>query len=135
MSGAMAVSGFPGKPTKEQSPHVDYFTACLTAVGVVSAMYHKERTGEGQMIDTSLLQSAITLMAPILSEWEVAQKRREQTGNRVPYYGPNDIFKTKDGKWIMLVIITSNIWRRFCKFIGREDLAGDPRFQTEMDLW
>ena len=135
MSGAMAVSGFPGKPTKEQSPHVDYFTACLTAVGVVSAMYHKERTGEGQMIDTSLLQSAITFMAPILGEWEVAKKRRKQTGNRTPYYGPNDIFETKDGKWIMLDLFTNGIWRRFCKFIGREDLASDPRFKNDMDRW
>jgi len=135
MSGAMAVSGFPGSPTKEQAPHVDYFTACLTAVGVVSAIYHRERTGEGQMIDTALLQSAITLMAPIIGEWEIGKKRRVQTGNRGPWYGPNDIFETKDGKWIMLVIITNGIWRRFCKFIGRDELASDPRFQSDLARW
>jgi crotonobetainyl-CoA:carnitine CoA-transferase CaiB-like acyl-CoA transferase len=135
MSGAMTVSGFPESPTKEQAPHVDYFTACLTAVGVVSAVYHRERTGQGQMIDTALLQSAITFMAPILGEWEIGGIRRERIGNRGPWYGPNDIYQTKDGKWIMLVIITNGIWRRFCKYIGRDDLAADPRLHNDFARW
>ena len=135
MSGAMTVSGFPERPTKEQAAHVDYFTACLTAVGVVSAIYHRERTGQGQMIDTALLQSAITFMSPILGEWEIGGVRRERTGNRGPWYGPNDIYRTKDGKWIMLVIITNGIWKRFCKFIGRDDLASDPRLHNDYARW
>jgi crotonobetainyl-CoA:carnitine CoA-transferase CaiB-like acyl-CoA transferase len=132
MSGSLSVSGFPGPPTKEQSPHVDYFTACLTALGVVSAIYHRERFGEGQMIDTALLQSAVTFMAPIIGEWETGKKRRVQTGNRIPWLGPNDVYQTKDGKWIVLVLITDGIWKRFCKFIGRDDLLDDPRFHNEL---
>ncbi len=135
MSGAMSVSGFPGQPTKEQAPHVDYFTAGLTALGVVSAIYHRERTGEGQMIDTALLQSALTFMAPTLGEWEIGGIRRVQTGNRTPWLGPSDLYKTKDGRWIMLAIITNGIWRRFCNFIGREDLANDPRFHNDLARW
>ena len=96
MSGVMAVSGFPGPPIREQASHVDYFTACLTTVGVVTALYHRDRTGEGQMIDTALLQSAITFMAPTIGEWETGKKRREQTGNRGPWIGPSDLYKTKD---------------------------------------
>ncbi len=135
MSGAMAISGFPGPPTKEQAPHVDYMTACLTAVGVVSALYHRQRTGEGQMIDTTLLQTAITFMAPILGEWETGKKLRQQTGNRAPWFGPSDLYKTKDGRWVMLALITNSIWRRFCRFIGREDLATDPRFHNDLARW
>jgi crotonobetainyl-CoA:carnitine CoA-transferase CaiB-like acyl-CoA transferase len=132
MSGSLSVSGFPGPPTKEQSPHVDYLTGCLTALGVVSAVYHRDRFGEGQMIDTALLQSAVTFMAPIISEWETGKKRRVQTGNRIPWMGPNDVYQTKDGKWIVLVLITDGIWKRFCKFIGRDDLLDDPRFHNEL---
>lgn len=135
MSGAMAVSGFPDSPTKEQVPHVDYMTACLTAVGVVSALYHRQRTGEGQMIDTALLQTGVTFMAPIIGEWETGGKRRTQTGNRSPWTGPSDLYKTRDGRWVMLAILTNSIWRRFCRFIGREDLADDPRFHNDLARW
>jgi crotonobetainyl-CoA:carnitine CoA-transferase CaiB-like acyl-CoA transferase len=135
MSGAMAVSGFPGPPTKEQTPHIDYMTATLTAVGVVSALYHRERTGEGQMIDTALLQTAVTIMGPTIGEWEIGGKLRQQTGNRSPWIGPSDLYKTKDGRWVMLAIITNSIWRRFCRFIGRNDLAEDPRFHNDLARW
>lgn len=136
MSGAMAVSGFPGQPpTREQTPHVDYMTACLTAVGVVSALYHRQRTGEGQMVDTALLQTAITFAAPVIGEWETGGKRREQTGNRAPWIGPSDLYPTRDGRWVMISIITNSIWRRFCRFIGRDDMADDPRFDSELARW
>ncbi|MFC1859623.1 CaiB/BaiF CoA transferase family protein [Thermodesulfobacteriota bacterium] len=132
ISGSLSVSGFPGPPTKEQTPHVDYLTGCLTALGVVSAVYHRDRSGEGQMIETALLQSAVTFMAPIISEWETGKKRRVQTGNRIPWMGPNNVYQTKDGKWMVLVIITDGIWKRFCRFIGRDDLMDDPRFNSEL---
>jgi crotonobetainyl-CoA:carnitine CoA-transferase CaiB-like acyl-CoA transferase len=135
MSGAMAISGFPDIPTKEQQPHVDYMTASLTALGIVSALYHKEKTGQGQMIETSLLQTAVTFTAPIIGEWEIGRKTRPQTGNRTQFIGPSDLYQTKDGKWIMLAIITNSIWRRFCKYIKREDLLNDYKFKTDYDRW
>ncbi len=134
-SGAMAVSGFPERPTKEQVPHVDYLTATLTAVGVLAALYHRKETGEGQMIDTTLLQTGITFMAPYLGEWAVAGVRRERNGNRTQFIGPSDLYLAKDGRWVMLAIITNSIWRRFCKHIGREDLANDKRFDSDYARW
>jgi crotonobetainyl-CoA:carnitine CoA-transferase CaiB-like acyl-CoA transferase len=62
MSGAMAVSGFPDVPTKEQVPHVDYLTATLTALGVVSAIYHRQKTGEGQKVEFSLSSVRVVAM-------------------------------------------------------------------------
>jgi len=110
-------------------------TACLTAVGVVSALYHRNRTGEGQMIDTALLQTGITFMAPIIGEWETGGKKRTQTGNRAPWYGPSDLYRTKDGRWVMLPILTNSIWRRFCQSIDREDLLADSRFHDDLARW
>ena len=135
MSGAMVISGFPGTPTRSQVPWVDYSTACLTTVGILSALYHRQGTGEGQMIDTALLQSAVTYMAPYIGEWETGKKLREQIGNRTHWIGPSDLYKAKDGKWVMLSIFPDNIWRRFCRFIDREELTTDPRFQTDWDRW
>lgn len=135
MSGTMAVSGFPGAPCREQVAWVDYGTACLTTVGVLAALYHRQRTGQGQMIDTALLQTAVTFTAPIIGEWETGKVLREQTGNRRPWVGPCDLYQTKDGRWVMLALITNAIWRRFCRFIGREDLATDPRFHSDPSRW
>jgi len=135
MSGAMSVSGFPDRPTKEQTPHIDYFTGALTALGIVSAVYHREKTGIGQMVDTSLLQSAITFMAPALSEWGTGGELRKQTGNRSPWVGPADLYKTKDGRWVMVCLLTNSIWRRFCRHIGREDILNDPRFHNDLARW
>lgn len=135
MSGVMSVSGFPGPPVREQAPHIDYMTACLTAVGVLSALYHRQATGQGQMVDTALLQTAVTLAAPMVGEWETGGRKRQQTGNRAPWTGPSDLYRTRDGRWVMLAIITNSIWRRFCRFIGREDLAEDPRLESDYDRW
>ena len=135
MSGAMAVSGFQETPTKEQPPHIDYTTAALTAVGVIAALYHRQRTGEGQAIDTSLLQTGITYAATYIGEWEIGKVLRQRTGNRSPFIGPSDLYRAKDGRWVMLAIITNSIWRRFANYIGREDLVNDPRFHNDFARW
>ncbi len=135
MSGSMAISGFPGPPLREQPPWVDYGAASLTALGVVAAIYHRQNTSQGQMVDTSLMQTAISYMAPYIAEWETGKKLREQTGNRGPYMGPDDAYKTKDGRWVMITVLTNTIWRRFCRFIGREDLITDPRFHNDLARW
>ncbi len=135
MSGAMAISGFPGPPVRDLVPWVDHSTACLTTVGVLAALYHRKETGQGQMIETALLQTAITYMAQVIGEWETGGKLREQVGNRSYWVGPSDLYKTKDGKWVMLAIINNSIWRRFCRFIDREDLGNDPRFHNDLARW
>ncbi|MFC2005823.1 CaiB/BaiF CoA transferase family protein [Chloroflexota bacterium] len=135
MSGVMAVSGFPGPPIRDQVPWVDLSTGCLTVVGVLAAVIHRQQTGKGQMIDTALLQTAITYMAPFIAEWEIGKKLRQQTGNRNNFLGPNDTYQTKDGKWVYLTVISNPIWRRFCRFIGREELATDPRYQSDLARW
>ncbi len=132
MSGAISISGFPDNPCFEQIYYVDYGTASLTAVGVVAALYHRERTGQGQMIDTSLLQTGVTYMAPFIGEWETGKKSRKRIGNRGYWYGPYDVYETKDGRRVFLGIVTDPIWKRFCQFIGREDLVADPRFNSEV---
>lgn len=136
MSGSMPLSGFPGKPIRDQIFYIDYSTATLTALGVVSALYHRQLTGEGQMIDTSLLQTAITYMAPYIGEWETGKLTREQVGNRAYWMGPCDLYETKDQKFVYLAIITNPIWKRFCNYIGRDDLANDPRWsKNDLERW
>jgi len=132
MSGAISISGFPDTPCCEQTYYVDFGTASLIGVAVLAALYHRERTGQGQLVETSLLQTGVTYTAAFLSEWETGGKLRKRIGNRGYWYGPYDIYETKDGKRVFLGVVTNSVWRRFCRFIGREDLLNDPRFNSEV---
>ena len=135
MSGSMTISGFPGPPLRDQIPWVDYSTACLTTVGVLAALYHRQGTGQGQMIDTALLQTAVSYTAPVIGEYETGKVLHEQVGNRSYWSASSDTYKTKDGRWVFLSILSNSIWRRFCRFISREDLATDPRFHNDLARW
>jgi crotonobetainyl-CoA:carnitine CoA-transferase CaiB-like acyl-CoA transferase len=135
MSGSMTVSGFPGDPCRDQVNWVDYGTGCLTVVGILAALYQRKATGQGQMIDTALLQTAVTYMASYISEYETGGVVRQQVGNRTYWIGPTDLYKSKDGRWVFLAVFPDSVWRRFCRLIGRDDLASDPRFQSDLDRW
>jgi crotonobetainyl-CoA:carnitine CoA-transferase CaiB-like acyl-CoA transferase len=135
MSGSMTVSGFQGDPCRDQVNWVDYGTGCLTVVGILAALYQRKATGEGQMIDTALLQTAVTYMASYISEYETGGAVRQQVGNRTYWIGPTDLYKAKDGRWVFLAVFPDSVWRRFCRLIGRDDLASDPRFQSDLDRW
>lgn len=132
MSGAMAISGFPGVPIREQVPWVDFGTGCLTAIGILAALVQRKDTGRGQEISTSLLQTAVSFMAPVISEWETGKADRQQIGNRRYWTGPCDLYQTKDGQWVYIALLGDSIWRRFAKYIGGDELANNPKFRTDL---
>src|SRR5689334_22879077 len=76
MSGAMALTGFPGAPMKAVVPFEDFGTALHTAFGVMVALYHREKTGRGQIVDGSLLATGVTFMQPLLAERSVRKLER-----------------------------------------------------------
>jgi len=133
MSGLMWVSGFPqGLPLKPGIAFVDTATGIYGALGTLYALYHREKTGEGQSVDVSLLDSVISFMESIAAEYEVATEIRPQVGNSHTYAGPYDTYKAKDG-YFFLGVVGNTIWRRFLKMMGREELASDSRFQSDYD--
>lgn len=128
MSGLMYVTGHPGDPPVKAGISLsDYGAALYTALGVVLALRHRDTTGEGQMIDVSLFDTAISFLETIIPEYKVNHQVRPQIGNRRPYSAPTDTYKCKDG-YVSISISTEALWRRFTKLIGREDLTNDPRF-------
>jgi crotonobetainyl-CoA:carnitine CoA-transferase CaiB-like acyl-CoA transferase len=131
MSGAMHLTGFPGPPIRAQVSFEDYGTALHTAFGVMVALYHRARTGEGQIVDGSLLATSITYMQSFLAERHVKGIVREQSGNAAFYTAPSDAYRTQDG-WIVVFAIGSDMFARWAKLVGREDLIGDPRFKDDL---
>ncbi|HET8890463.1 MAG TPA: CoA transferase [Candidatus Angelobacter sp.] len=127
MSGAMGLTGFPGAPVRDIVPFEDYGTALHTAFGVMVALYHRARTGEGQIVDGSLLATGISYLQGLLAERAVLGIERRQLGNTGYYAAPADAYKTKDG-WIVVSAVGNDMFARWARLVGREDFIGDPRF-------
>ena len=131
MSGAMSLTGSPEQPTRSVVSFEDYGTALHTAFGVMVALYHRARTGEGQIVDGSLLATSVTFMQAFLAEKSVTGIDRERRGNAGFYTAPADAYRTKDG-WIMVQVIGNDMFARWVRLVAREDLLGDPRFATDL---
>jgi len=127
MSGAMSLTGFAGAPVRDIVPFEDYGTALHTAFGVMVALYHRQQTGEGQIVDGSLLATGITYVQGLLAERSVLGVERRQLGNTGYYTAPADAYKTKDG-WIVVSAVGNDMFARWARLVGREDFIGDPRF-------
>lgn len=131
MSGAMSVTGFPGPPVRSLVSFEDYGTALHTAFGVMVALYHRARTGEGQIVDGSLLATGITFMQAMLAERHVLGIKREQRGNAGFYTAPADAYRAKDG-WLIVLVIGGDMFARWARLVGREDFLSDPRFVDDL---
>ncbi|MFL6213260.1 MAG: CaiB/BaiF CoA transferase family protein [Blastocatellia bacterium] len=131
MSGAMSLTGFPGPPVRSIVSWVDYGTALHAAFGAMAALYHRLQTGRGQLIEVSLLATGVTFMMPLLAERQAMGIRREQAGNTGYYTAPSDAYRTRDG-WILVPTIGDDMFRRWARLVGREDLIDDPRCKDDI---
>jgi crotonobetainyl-CoA:carnitine CoA-transferase CaiB-like acyl-CoA transferase len=126
MSGAMSVTGFPGAPIRSVVPFEDFGTALHAAFGTMAALYEKQKTGRGQIVEASLLATGVTFMQTLLAEHYVAGVERKQQGNTAFHVAPSDAYQTKDG-WIIIHVIGNPMFRRWATLVGRADLIDDPR--------
>jgi CoA:oxalate CoA-transferase len=132
LSGAMSFTGFPETaPTRSGYAWVDFSTGAHAALGIMFALFHRQRTGKGQFIDIALLDVAVACVAglAVAAEYKVSGIIRGQQGN-ASYYNYTNCVKASDG-WMMIGISGNPIWRRFTRAVGREDLKEDPRLQSD----
>ncbi|MFA4835299.1 MAG: CoA transferase [Dehalococcoidia bacterium] len=136
ISGAMSVTGTPDLPTKNSLAHIDFMTGTNQALGVVAALFHRFKTGKGQLVETSLLRTGINISSYLLAEPEATGRLREprRVGSRTAWISFGDICKTKDGKWVYVGIVGPMLKRIF-KTMGRDDLVNDPRFARDQDAY
>jgi crotonobetainyl-CoA:carnitine CoA-transferase CaiB-like acyl-CoA transferase len=131
MSGAMSLTGFPGAPVRSVAPFADFGTALHTAFGVMVALYHRSQSGQGQLVDGSLLSTGITFMNSLLAERAVLGVDRLRQGNAGFHAAPGDSFRTSDG-WIVVSVVGSEMFARWARLVGRPDLLADPRFASDL---
>jgi crotonobetainyl-CoA:carnitine CoA-transferase CaiB-like acyl-CoA transferase len=132
MCGAMSLTGFPEAPVRSIVSWVDYGTALHAAFGAMAALVHRQKTGEGQIVDVSLLTTSVTFMMPMLAERAMTEVRRKRQGNASFYAAPADSYRTRDGGWVLMPTIGEAMFARWAKLVGREDLLADERLQDDI---
>lgn len=130
-SGLMAVTGEPdGLPQKVGVPVVDAAAAQLGAQAVLAALYGREKTGQGATLEVSLLETALHLQAATWCEYLGGAPEPTRMGHGQPHNAPAaEIVATRDGH-VVLSAYAEDHWKRFCRSVGREALATDPRFAS-----
>jgi len=129
VSGVMDMTGeADGRPVRVGAPLPDFGAAAMLAFGISTALLHRERNGEGQRIDTSLL--AATLFSTIPRDGEAVRSGHapQRLGSGHPTMVPYRNYKGSDGRWFFAAAFTPKFWQNLCQAIGRPELPADPRF-------
>ncbi len=131
MSGAMYMSGTPDQPVKAYPPFIDFGTASLSAFGTMAALFERQKTGNGQVVEGSLFNTALTMMNGTAIEQAMIQRNRVATLNRSQTSGPADTFKTRDG-WVLVQSVGGPLFKRWADLMGESHWLEDPRFKDDI---
>ena len=132
MGGVMSITGEPGgKPVRPGLSRGDISAGLFTAIGILSALHERDRSGEGQLVDISMLDCQIAILENAIVRYSATGVLPQAIGTRHPLATPFQAFPTKDG-YIVVALSwgVPNQWELFCATIGRADLIDDARFET-----
>jgi crotonobetainyl-CoA:carnitine CoA-transferase CaiB-like acyl-CoA transferase len=128
MSGFSATTGFPGRPPLKIGIWIgDYTGALFATLGILAALYHRNKTGEGQMIDVSQGESLIRIQDWTWLLWSLFGRERERFGNEDVAVVPSGIFRCKDG-FAAVAALDDGAFAGLCEAMGDPGMAEDPRF-------
>jgi crotonobetainyl-CoA:carnitine CoA-transferase CaiB-like acyl-CoA transferase len=127
-SGIMAISGYEEQPIRLAVTVIDISSAHIATQGILAALFHRERTGEGQHIDVALYDAALSLQVTPFSAYLRTARQPPRTGNATLLGAPADLFTTSDG-FIVVNAYFPEQWLSLCSILQRRDLLEDARFK------
>ncbi len=129
MSGLVAITGFPDTPPLAPPiPLADEVAGLMGAMAVLMAVYHRQTSGQGQVIDTSLYEPLFRLLIPHVTQYRTLGIEAGRTGNHFADAAPRNLYQARDGAWIALSATSQRVFERLAAAIGRSDLVEDERF-------
>jgi formyl-CoA transferase len=133
LGGIMSITGEVGGPPMRVGIAIaDIMAGMFAAYAVQVALYHRERTGVGQMIDTSLLDGQLAMLTYQSGRYFATGEAPPSSGNQHPTIVPYGVYRASDA-YFNLAVGTDDLWRRFCAVLGLEELSADARFATNRD--
>ena len=133
MGGLAYMTGPLGRPLRAGSSVVDIMGGSYGVIGILTALYEREKTGKGQFVIASLYESTAFLVGQHMALSAVSGKPVPPMPNRIATWGIYDIFITRDQGEIFIGITSDKQWKAFGEAFNRPDLADDPRVQTNND--
>ncbi|MDR1943821.1 MAG: CoA transferase, partial [Synergistaceae bacterium] len=132
MSGFMSITGFDAEhPVKAGSSIADIFAGVFTAIGVLAALEHKRKTGEGQMVDVAMLDCMVSILENAIATYDCTGKSPAPIGNVNRSITPFATFPTADGL-VNICAGNDELWRKFCVAAGMEEYIEDERFADNL---
>ncbi|MDE0331369.1 MAG: CoA transferase, partial [Nitrospinae bacterium] len=131
--GIMSITGEPdGPPSKFGASIADITAGMLAAQGVLLSLYHREKTGVGQMVDVGMLDGQVALLTYHANNYFGTGKLPPRRGNKHPSITPYETYECKDG-YFNLGVGNDSLWRRFCDAMGLGHIKEDPKFAINKD--
>jgi len=131
VSGAIWLTGEGDNHYRSATAPIDFSTSLSCAYGTLAAIINKMKTGKGTHVQASLVGTSLNITNQILMEEASGANHRVPTGNRSPMSGPSDVFRARDGMFIMQVI-GQKVFQRWAKMVGRPDLITNPLYATDI---
>ncbi len=130
MGGMMSVTGLPEQGPVRAGVAISDVTAGLQlAIGILTALHERQKTGKGRWVHTSLLESMIGMLDFQAARWTVDHDNPPQAGNDHPTMGPMGMYRTADG-FVNIAASGGRLWEEFCRELGVEDWIDDPKFSN-----
>jgi succinyl-CoA--D-citramalate CoA-transferase len=131
MGGIRSITGFPDRPPTRIGISIgDSLAATFAAIGALTALHQRGRSGHGQIVDIGIFEAVLALMESMVPEYHLTGHIRERTGNVLPNIAPSNIYPTADGGWFAIGANADAIFRRFAAAMGQPELADNARFAT-----
>jgi crotonobetainyl-CoA:carnitine CoA-transferase CaiB-like acyl-CoA transferase len=129
--GIIATTGYPDRPAKAGISIADIAAGMYAALGIVLALYQREKTGKGQQVDISMLESIVAWLGYFPHHYWHRGEEAARVGMRHHYVTPYGPYLARDGEYVNLAVATVQDWEVFCRrVLDRPDLLADQRFAT-----
>lgn len=130
MGGIVNLTGFTDTDPVKVGPSVaDHVSGIYQMVGALIALHYREKTGKGQLVDVAMVDTIFSLLENAIPNYTMTGVIPERNGNIDPSIAPFDIYHCKDG-FVAVGVGNNNLWRKFCKVLGREDLIEHEKYAT-----
>jgi crotonobetainyl-CoA:carnitine CoA-transferase CaiB-like acyl-CoA transferase len=130
----MAATGHPDQPpAKIPVAALDFGSALYAVIGILAALSQRERTGRGQWVQTSLLETALGWLSMHVVTYLLGGDEPAPMGSRSPFFAPYEAYRTADGYVVLVGTGGRDSWEALCRTLGLERLRDDPRFATNSD--
>ncbi|KAA1420474.1 CoA transferase [Mumia zhuanghuii] len=131
MGGLRYITGEPDRPPSRTGLSIgDSLAATHATVGTLAALLHRERTGEGQIVDSAIYEAVLAMTESLVTEWDVAGYQRERTGPILPNVAPSNVYPTADGHTILIAANQDSVFGRLADLMGEPEWKQLPSYAT-----